>query len=113
MLHITLYTNIAERNRVDKTDYLSTLGSITGNLRERTSVVNPDVVIGVGGYVTVPVIMAAHSLKIKTFIHEQNSVAGKVNLGLSKIVDLIGVSFKSSIKEFPKNKTIFLKTFDF
>ena len=68
---------------------------------------NPDVVIGVGGYVTAPVIMAAHSLKIKTFIHEQNSVAGKANLTLSKIVDLIGVSFKSSIKEFPKNKTIF------
>ena len=68
---------------------------------------NPDIVIGVGGYVTVPVILAAHSLKIKTFIHEQNSVAGKANLWLSKIVDLIGVSFKSSIKEFPKNKIIF------
>jgi len=68
---------------------------------------NPDIVIGVGGYVTVPVIMAAHSLKIKTFIHEQNSIAGKANLWLSKLVDLIGVSFKSSIKEFPKNKTIF------
>ena len=68
---------------------------------------DPDIVIGVGGYVTAPVIMAAHSLKIKTFIHEQNTVAGKANLTLSKIVDLIGVSFKSSIKEFPKNKTIF------
>ena len=68
---------------------------------------NPDVVIGVGGYVTAPVIMAAHSLNIKTFIHEQNSIAGKANLMLSKKVDLIGVSFKSSIKEFPKNKTIF------
>ena len=68
---------------------------------------NPDVVIGVGGYVTVPVIMAANSLKIKTFIHEQNSIAGKANLWLSRLVDLIGVSFKSSIKEFPKNKTIF------
>ena len=67
----------------------------------------PDVVIGVGGYVTVPVIIAAHSLKIKTFIHEQNSVAGKANLFLSKFVDLIGVSFKSSIKDFPKEKAIF------
>mgnify|MGYP003293776844 CR=1 FL=1 len=56
---------------------------------------NPDVVIGVGGYVTVPVILAAHSLKIKAFIHEQNSVAGKANLWLSKIVDLIGVYFQT------------------
>jgi len=68
---------------------------------------NPDIVIGVGGYVTVPVVMAAHSLGIKTFIHEQNSIAGKANLMMSKKVDLIGVSFKSSIKEFPKEKTIF------
>lgn len=67
----------------------------------------PDVVIGVGGYVTVPVIYAAHKLKIKTFIHEQNSVAGASNKFLSKYVDLIGVSFKSSIAEFPKEKTIF------
>lgn len=67
----------------------------------------PDVVIGVGGYVTYPVIMSAHSLGIKTFIHEQNSVAGKANLVLSNYVDLIGVSFKSSMSEFPKEKTIF------
>lgn len=68
---------------------------------------NPDIVIGVGGYVTVPVISAAHSLGIKTFIHEQNSIAGKANLTLSNYADLIGVSFKSSMNEFPKEKTIF------
>ncbi|MBE6139457.1 MAG: undecaprenyldiphospho-muramoylpentapeptide beta-N-acetylglucosaminyltransferase [Firmicutes bacterium] len=68
---------------------------------------NPDIAIGVGGYVTVPVIMASHELGIKTFIHEQNSVAGKANLTLSRYADIIGVSFKSSIDEFPKEKTIF------
>ena len=68
---------------------------------------NPDVAVGVGGYVTVPVIMAAHELGVKTFIHEQNSVAGKANLTLSNCVDLIGVSLKSSMNEFPKEKTIF------
>lgn len=67
----------------------------------------PDIVIGVGGYVTYPVITTAHKLGIKTFIHEQNSVAGKANLSMSKIVDLIGISFKSSIKEFPKEKVVF------
>ena len=30
----------------------------------------PDIVIGVGGYVTVPVLSAAHSLGMKTFLHE-------------------------------------------
>jgi len=67
----------------------------------------PDVVIGVGGYVTVPVLSAAHKLKIKTFLHEQNSVPGKANLSLASHVDLIGVSFRSTLDKFPKNKTIF------
>ena len=34
----------------------------------------PDYVIGFGGYVTYPVIMAAHKLKVKTAIHEQNKM---------------------------------------
>lgn len=67
----------------------------------------PDVVIGVGGYVTGPVVYAASRLGIKTFIHEQNSIPGKCNKFLSKYVDLIGVSMKSSLDAFPKEKTEF------
>lgn len=67
----------------------------------------PDIVIGVGGYVTVPVLSAAHKLGIKTFLHEQNSVPGKANLSLASHTDLIGVSFKSSMDSFPSRKTIF------
>lgn len=67
----------------------------------------PDAVIGVGGYVTGPVIWAAKKLGYKTFIHEQNSIPGKANLYLSKYADNIFVSFKSSINEFPSYKTIF------
>ncbi len=68
---------------------------------------NPDVVIGIGGYVTGPVIYSAKKLGYKTFIHEQNSVPGKTNLFLSKYADKIGVSFPSSIKRFPEYKTEF------
>ena len=64
----------------------------------------PDVVIGVGGYVTYPVISAAHKLHIKTFIHEQNSIPGKSNRWLAKRVDKIGVSFKDSLKYFDIKK---------
>lgn len=68
---------------------------------------NPDIVIGVGGYITYPVITTAHKLGYITFIHEQNSVAGKANLMMADSVDLIGVSLKSSMKEFPTNKVTF------
>ena len=67
----------------------------------------PDIVIGVGGYVTGPVLYAASKLGIKTFIHEQNSIPGKCNKFLSKYVDMIGVSMKSSLKDFPKEKVHF------
>ena len=67
----------------------------------------PDVVIGVGGYVTGPVVYAASRLGIKTFIHEQNSIPGKCNKFLSKYVDMIGVSMKSSLNAFPQEKTHF------
>lgn len=68
----------------------------------------PDIVIGVGGYVTYPVILAAHNLKIKTFIHEQNAIPGKSNKMLAKLVDSIGISFKDSINYFKdKEKVVF------
>ncbi|MGE5455614.1 MAG: undecaprenyldiphospho-muramoylpentapeptide beta-N-acetylglucosaminyltransferase [Ignavibacteriales bacterium] len=67
----------------------------------------PDIVIGVGGYVTFPVIVEAKKLDCKTFIHEQNSIPGKANIFLTKYSDLIGVSFNSTMKYFPIYKTIF------
>ena len=66
----------------------------------------PDVVIGCGGYVTVPVILAGKKLGYKTFIHEQNSVVGLSNKYLSKYADKVGVSFESTLSEFPKNKVV-------
>lgn len=68
---------------------------------------NPDIVIGVGGYVTVPVIYEAHKLKIKTILHEQNSIPGKANKFLSKYADVVCCSFKDSMKYFDKEKTVF------
>ena len=67
---------------------------------------NPDVVIGAGGYVTGPVIWAAKKLGKKTFIHEQNSVVGLSNKYLTKYADKIGVSFSSTLNEFPKDKVV-------
>ncbi len=65
---------------------------------------NPDIVIGVGGYVTAPVILAAHSLGIKCVIHEQNSIFGVTNKMCFKYADKIFVSFKSQLDE--NNKKI-------
>jgi UDP-N-acetylglucosamine--N-acetylmuramyl-(pentapeptide) pyrophosphoryl-undecaprenol N-acetylglucosamine transferase len=68
---------------------------------------NPDIVIGVGGYVTGPVVCAAQDLGYKTFIHEQNSIPGKSNMFLSKRCDKIGVSFESTLSYFKNGKAVF------
>lgn len=67
----------------------------------------PDIVIGVGGYVTVPVIYSAHKLNIPILIHEQNSVPGKANKFLTKYANKICISMKSSLEYFPEEKTIY------
>ena len=66
----------------------------------------PDLVLGFGGYVTYPVLKAAKKLKIKTFLHEQNSIVGKTNKALSKNVDLVAVSFLSTMNSFKKAKKV-------
>ena len=66
----------------------------------------PDLVFGVGGYVTGPVILAARLLGVTTCIHEQNSIPGLANKLLGRIANRIFVSLPGSEKYFPAGKTI-------
>ncbi|UYV36118.1 UDP-N-acetylglucosamine--N-acetylmuramyl-(pentapeptide) pyrophosphoryl-undecaprenol N-acetylglucosamine transferase [Rhodobacteraceae bacterium D3-12] len=49
----------------------------------------PDVVVGFGGYPTIPAMGAAWLLKLPRMIHEQNGVLGRVNRVFAKRVDLV------------------------
>jgi len=62
----------------------------------------PDIVVGTGGYVCGPVVLAAHLKKIPTMILEQNVFPGITNKLLSKIVDTIGISFEEAKRYFPE-----------
>ncbi len=57
---------------------------------------NPDLVIGFGGYVTVPVVLSAKLLRIPILLHEQNAVAGKANAFLSRFADGIAVCYPNT-----------------
>jgi UDP-N-acetylglucosamine--N-acetylmuramyl-(pentapeptide) pyrophosphoryl-undecaprenol N-acetylglucosamine transferase len=61
----------------------------------------PDVVIGFGGYVSAPVMMAAHDLHIPALMHEQNSIAGKANLFASRYAQGIAVCYPQAAQQFP------------
>lgn len=60
----------------------------------------PDAVIGTGGYVAGPVMMAAVLLRKPTLIHEQNAFPGVTNRLLSKYVDHVALSFEEAEKYF-------------
>ena len=69
----------------------------------------PDVVIGTGGYACFPVIYAAHSLKIKCYIHEQNAFPGKANKKLAEYVDKVFLGFEEGGEYFhEKEKLVYV-----
>lgn len=67
----------------------------------------PDILMGVGGYVTGPVVAAGKNLGVPVVIHEQNSVPGLANRKLGKIADRICLSLPGSGTEFPENKVTY------
>ncbi len=68
----------------------------------------PDIVIGTGGYICGPAIMAARSLKVPTILHESNAFPGIAVKMFSNKVDAVLVGFEDAIKRIPKAKNIVL-----
>ncbi len=67
----------------------------------------PDVVIGVGGYASGPVLRVAAGLGIPTVLQEQNSFAGVTNKILGKKANKICVAYDNMDRFFPKEKIVF------
>ena len=56
----------------------------------------PDLVVGFGGYTSIPSIIAAKLLNIKIIIHEQNAVMGRANQILSYLTKNIALTFENT-----------------
>jgi UDP-N-acetylglucosamine--N-acetylmuramyl-(pentapeptide) pyrophosphoryl-undecaprenol N-acetylglucosamine transferase len=61
---------------------------------------NPAVVVGFGGYPSLPSLLAARAAKLPSVIHEQNAVLGRVNRLMASRVDAIAVAYRN-IHRFP------------
>ena len=66
-----------------------------GVMQARTAfkVLDPAVVVGFGGYPSLPALLAAVTTKRPTVIHEQNAVLGRVNRFLADKVDAVACAF--------------------
>ena len=65
----------------------------------------PDVCITTGGYVSVPVHIAAWILGIKSWVHQQDVQPGWANRIMAKFATKVTTATQDSIKYFPKDKT--------
>lgn len=65
-----------------------------------------DLVLTFGGYISVPVGIAAYFLKVPLVIHEQTLEIGVANKLLSKFAKVVCISWQQSAKFFPKSKTV-------
>jgi UDP-N-acetylglucosamine--N-acetylmuramyl-(pentapeptide) pyrophosphoryl-undecaprenol N-acetylglucosamine transferase len=53
----------------------------------------PAAVLAMGGFTAAPPVLAARSLRIRTFLHESNTIPGRANRWLARVVDLAFVGF--------------------
>lgn len=60
----------------------------------------PDIVVGFGSLVTLPMILFARLFRIKTLIHEQNVIPGRANRFLAGFTDRIAISFSETRGHF-------------
>jgi UDP-N-acetylglucosamine--N-acetylmuramyl-(pentapeptide) pyrophosphoryl-undecaprenol N-acetylglucosamine transferase len=74
--------------------------------RKELKKIQPRSLISTGGAITVPVVIAAYTLKIPIIIMEQNVLPGRANKYLQYFAKYICLSFKESEKYFNKRKTI-------
>lgn len=77
-----------------------------GMAKKVLSEFEPDVVVGVGGYASGPVLRQAGKMGIPTLIQEQNSYAGVTNKLLAKKASVICVAYDGMDKYFPAEKII-------
>ena len=77
-------------------DLLRVPGRLSGAVREALAVldrVRPDVVVGYGGYVSVPAYLAARRRKLPLVVHEQNALPGLANKVGARLAGRVAVSF--------------------
>ena len=82
---------------------------VLGSVRRARKIIKefkPDVVVGVGGYASAPLLWAATGMKIPAVIQEQNGFAGLTNKMLAKRVQSICVAYEGMERLFPKEKIV-------
>ncbi|MCI1247934.1 MAG: undecaprenyldiphospho-muramoylpentapeptide beta-N-acetylglucosaminyltransferase [Megasphaera sp.] len=88
---------------------LVTLGKTTASVFRTEGIIRhfkPDVVIGTGGFVCGPVLLAASLSGIPTLVQEQNVIPGVTNMILSKFVNRVALGYQEAAARFKKKNIL-------
>ncbi len=84
---------------------LKSFGIMLNSVKDAKKIIRDfkaDIVVGFGGYVSAPVVLAAKNLHLPILLHEQNAYAGRANLFLERFADKIIICYENVRKQFHK-----------
>jgi len=90
-------------------NYFSFAGSFWKSWRAAKKIFQarpPDAVLGMGGFISAPPILAGNAFGAKTFLHESNTIPGRANRFLSRFVDGAFVGFPEAVARLKARKVI-------
>ena len=97
-------TNLSRGHNLEAVKHnIETIKNVAVSTREAKKIMReykPDAVIGTGGYVCYPVIIAAEELGIPCAVHESNAVPGLTTKMLADRVERIMVGFSDSVAHY-------------
>jgi len=95
-----LASGVAGKSAVSRIKSVSEIVAGIWQARKILTQLNPCVVVGFGGYASVPTLAAASFGSYKTAIHEQNAIFGRANRLLAPWVDKVATCF-NEIEKVP------------
>ncbi len=103
------YIDICGINRKNLLKNISVIRKLQKAKKDMKKIIEdfkPDAVVCTGGYVSGPVMMAAHKAGVPAIIHEQNVYPGLTVKGSQKYADYIAVSFTETMEFIKKCKCV-------
>ena len=99
---VKLQRKLTPKNLAVPFKLLSSINKAKHLLRE----IKPTAIFSKGGFVSLPVILAGHSLKIPCFTHESDLTLGLANRLMAKKCKVVFTSFESTAKSLPNGQHV-------
>jgi len=103
------YLTVGKLKRMSLTARLKSLALLPSAISRAIQMVTkvaPDVVVGAGGYVAAPIVVAAWIRRIPVILLEQNAIAGATNRHLARLATKVVIAFDRATERLPESKTV-------